>query len=196
LNAGPGFGGSCLPEQAIALAELAAARGVPTPLVDSVSASNGTHQQAIVDRLASLLPGATLRERRIAVLGLAFKARTDDVRESPALALVRRLREAGADVVATDPRAGARATAADPQLVLAPGVDEAVEGVDAVLVATEWPEYGSLDWGSLARRMRGDLVYDTRAIVDRAAVAAAGLRLATLGGRDVSRPAASVADPG
>jgi UDPglucose 6-dehydrogenase len=184
LNAGPGFGGSCLPEQAIALAELAAARSVPTPLVDAITASNGTHQQAIVDRLAAHLADGRLGGCRVAVLGLAFKARTDDVRESPALALVARLREAGASVVASDPRAGARASAADPELVLAASVEVAVEGADAVLIATEWPEYGSLDWAALRARMAGDLVYDTRAIVDAATVRAAGLRLVRLGEPD------------
>ena len=192
LNAGPGFGGSCLPEQAIALSELAAARSVATPLVDAITTSNGTHQQAIVDRLAQHLaaPGSptSLVGCRVAVLGLAFKARTDDVRESPALALVARLRAAGASVVASDPRAGARALAADPQLSLADDAAAAVDGADAVLVATEWPEYGELDWAALRRRMAGDLVYDTRAIVDPAAVRAAGLRLLRLGEQDVAAP--------
>lgn len=189
LTAGPGFGGSCLPEQAIALAELAAARGVPTPLVEAVSESNATHQRSIVHRLGRHLPGGSLDGSRIAVFGLAFKARTDDVRESPALALVRILRAAGASVVASDPRAGARAQAADPELHLAADVDEAADGADAILVATEWPEYATLDWARLARRMRGDLVYDTRAIVDTTAVTDAGLRLVTLGGRDAVAPA-------
>jgi UDPglucose 6-dehydrogenase len=197
LNAGPGFGGSCLPEQAVALSRLAAARDIPTPLVDAVTHSNDTHQRAIVARLTGLLGArdagsngrGPLAGRRIAVFGLAFKARTDDVRSSPALALVQRLREAGADVVATDPRAGSRARAADPALQLAVDVVEAAQGADAILVATEWPEYATLDWAVLARRMRGDLVYDTRAVVDRAAVTSAGLRLAMLGGRDVANPA-------
>lgn len=188
LTAGPGFGGSCLPEQAVALSELAAARSVQTPLVDAITASNGTHQQAIVERLAAHLGGESgtrqLRGCRVAVLGLAFKARTDDVRESPALALVARLRAAGASVLASDPRAGARAQAVDPELALAASVDAAVDGADAVLIATEWPEYGSLDWVALRRRMAGDLVYDTRAIVDPAAVRAAGLRLVRLGEPD------------
>jgi UDPglucose 6-dehydrogenase len=188
LTAGPGFGGSCLPEQAVALSELAAARSVPTPLVDAITASNGAHQQAIVDRLAAHLFGETgtrqLSGCRVAVLGLAFKAHTDDVRESPALALVARLRAAGASVVASDPRAGVRAQAADPDLALAASVEQALDGADAALIATEWPEYGSLDWAGLRRRMAGDLVYDTRAIVDPAAVRAAGLRLVRLGEPD------------
>jgi UDPglucose 6-dehydrogenase len=211
LTAGPGFGGSCLPEQAIALSRLAGGRSVPTPLVDAVTESNATHQRAIVTRLAQLLdrsPGrgdagdGTARGRRplagcrIAVFGLAFKARTDDVRASPALALVQLLRTAGADVIATDPRAGSRAQAADPDLSVAADVVEAAEGADAILVVTEWPEYATLDWAVLARRMRGDLVYDTRGVVDRSAVTAAGLRHAVLGGRDIARSTAPAAADG
>jgi UDPglucose 6-dehydrogenase len=180
LTAGPGYGGSCLPEQAIALSLITAARNIPTPLIAAVSHSNETHQRAIVDRLATLV-GGTLRDRRVAVLGLAFKANTDDVRESPALSLAEYVREAGAEVVGTDPRAAAKARRLDPELRTADTVEEAVTDADAVLVATEWRDYATLDWVDLARRMRGDLVYDTRDVVPAAAVTAAGLRYASLG---------------
>jgi UDPglucose 6-dehydrogenase len=190
LNAGPGFGGSCFPEQAVGLAQVSAALGLPTPLIDSVSRSNDAHQRSIVDALGGLLGGRdaangqssmALRGRRIALLGLAFKANTDDVRESPALALARYLRAAGASVVATDPRAIAKARHADPALEAVPSVAEAVEGADAILVATEWREFAELDWIDLAARMAGDLVYDTRNIVVARDVSEAGLRLVTLG---------------
>jgi len=180
LTAGPGYGGSCLPEQAIALSLITAARNIPTPLIAAVSHSNETHQRAIVARLATLV-GGSLRGRRVAVLGLAFKANTDDVRESPALSLAEYVREAGAEVVATDPRAVAKARRLDPELLTADTVAEAVTDADAVLVATEWRDYAALDWADLARRMRGDLVYDTRDIVPAAAVTGAGLRYASLG---------------
>jgi UDPglucose 6-dehydrogenase len=186
LDAGPGFGGSCLPEQAVALAAIAAGAGIPAPLIDAVAAANGAHQRAIVRRLATLLVASAedvtaLRGRRIALLGLAFKANTDDVRESPALAIAAELRAAGAEVVATDPRAADAATRADPSLRVAASPEAAADGVDAVLVVTEWPEYGALDWRRIASAMDGDLVYDTRAVVDGAAVTAAGLRLERLG---------------
>jgi UDPglucose 6-dehydrogenase len=180
LTAGPGYGGSCLPEQAIALSLITAARNIPTPLIAAVSQSNETHQRAIVDRLATLV-GGSLRGRRVAVLGLAFKANTDDVRESPALSLAEYVRDAGAEVVATDPRAVAKARRLDPELRTADTVEEAVTDADAVLVATEWRDYAGLDWADLASRMRGDLVYDTRDIVPAAAVTGAGLRYASLG---------------
>jgi UDPglucose 6-dehydrogenase len=184
LDAGPGFGGSCLPEQADALSGIAAGAGVPAPLIDAVSISNHTHQAAIVARLADSLaghPGATLDGRTIGLFGLAFKANTDDVRESPALAIAARLREAGATVNATDPVAGPNARRSDPALTLVDSPAAAAVGADAVLVVTEWAEYRTLDWAGIAAAMRGTLVYDTRAVVDTAAVEAAGLHLERLG---------------
>ena len=191
LTAGPGYGGSCLPEQAMALSLITAARDIPTPLIEAVSRSNETHQRAIVSRLAALLDdgaataaggsGQGLAGARIALLGLAFKANTDDVRESPALSLARYLREAGATVVGTDPRAIGNACRADPDLLTVDTVAEAMAGADAVLVATEWREFAELDWRDLAGRMAGDLVYDTRDILAADEVRAAGLRYASLG---------------
>jgi UDPglucose 6-dehydrogenase len=191
LTAGPGYGGSCLPEQAIALSLITAAHDIPTPLIEAVSRSNETHQRAIVSRLAALLdsghattaggPQRGLAGARIALLGLAFKANTDDVRESPALSLAGYLRDAGATVVGTDPRAIGKARRADPDLLTADTVAEAMTGADAALVATEWREFADLDWPDLATRMAGDLVYDTRDIVAADRVRAAGLRYASLG---------------
>ncbi|MBI2781265.1 MAG: UDP-glucose/GDP-mannose dehydrogenase family protein [Chloroflexi bacterium] len=194
LDAGPGFGGSCLPEQAVALSSLAGAAGVPAPVLDAVAVANDAHQRAIVARLAGLLdtdavpvePAASggrlpLAGRRIALLGLAFKANTDDVRESPALALAALLGEAGATVVATDPRASERARRVAPDLAIASTPEAAAAGADAILVATEWAEYRSIDWAACARALRGDLVFDLRGVVDRAAAERAGLRTVALG---------------
>ncbi|HET7725831.1 MAG TPA: nucleotide sugar dehydrogenase [Candidatus Limnocylindrales bacterium] len=182
LRPGPGFGGSCLPEQAVAIALQTAALDVEAPLLSAIHRSNATHQRQVVGRLETLLGGpGSLAGRRVAVLGLSFKADTDDVRESPALALAAHLREAGSEVVGYDPRANARARRADPALETADDAAAAVTGADAVVIATEWPEFGALDWGAVAAAMRGDLVYDTRAVADVEAVRAAGLRLERLG---------------
>ena len=183
LDAGPGFGGSCLPEQATALTVESARAAVDAPLIAAVERSNERHQAAIVERLARLL-GGSVRGSRVAVLGLAFKANTDDVRQSPALAIVRLLRDAGASVVATDPRAVPRARLADPALETAVDPEAAVAGADALVIATEWQEYRSLAWGPIAAAMRGDLVFDTRSVADPTAVADAGLRLVALGRPD------------
>ncbi|MGZ8437624.1 MAG: UDP-glucose dehydrogenase family protein [Candidatus Limnocylindrales bacterium] len=191
LKPGPGIGGSCLPEQAIAIALQTAALDVAAPLRSSVHRSNAVHQREIVARLEALLGGpGSLRGRRIAQLGLAFKADTDDVRESPALALAANLRAAGADVLAHDPRAERRARLADPTLVIAPTALEALDGAEAVVVVTEWAEYGAIDWVAAAAAMRGTLVYDTRGIVDVEAARRAGLRVERLGRPGAGQPAA------
>lgn len=196
MQPGPGIGGSCLPEQAIAIALETAARNVEAPLLSAVHRSNGVHQRQIVARLEQLLGGpGSLAGSRIALLGLAFKANTDDVRESPALALAATMRAAGAVVRSHDPRAERRALLADPELSIAASPQEALEGADAVVVATEWSDYAQLDWTAAAAAMRGNLVYDTRAIVDLAAARAAGLHVERLGRPGDDAPARAVRRP-
>ena len=190
MQPGPGVGGSCLPEQAVAIALETVALDIEAPLLSAIHRSNATHQRQIVAQLERLLGGpGSLAGRRIGLFGLAFKANTDDVRESPALALAANLRAAGADVLAHDPRAEARARLADPLLAVAGTPIEAARDADAVVVATEWADYRTVDWGAVAAAMRGTLVYDTRAVVDIEAAQAAGLTVVRLG-----RPTESV-DP-
>ena len=194
LRPGPGIGGSCLPEQALAIALETAALDLETPLLAAVHRSNAVHQGQIVARLETLLGGpGSLAGRRVALLGLAFKANTDDVRESPALAIAASLRAAGATVLAHDPRAEARARLADPLLAIAGTPPEALRGADAVVVATEWADYRTIDWVAGAAAMRGTLVYDTRGVVDVEAARAAGLRLERLGRPSADQPEAGVA---
>ncbi len=194
LRPGPGIGGSCLPEQAIAIALQAAALEVDAPLLSAVHRSNAVHQREIVTRLETLLGGpGSLVGRRIGLLGLAFKANTDDVRESPALAMAANLRAAGAEVVGHDPRAEPRARLADPALAIAATALEALQDADAVVVATEWPDYRAIDWVAGAAAMRGTLVYDTRGVVDAEAARAAGLRLERLGRPGADQSGAGVA---
>jgi nucleotide sugar dehydrogenase len=193
LDAGPGFGGSCLPEQTVALSLFAHGADVPAPVIDAVAVANDAHQRAIVARLAVLLDdtepagspradGAkSLAGRHVALLGLAFKANTDDVRESPSLAIAGRLRDAGATVVATDPQAIGKALRVDPELQVGATPLDVAAGADAIVVVTEWPEYGTIDWVACAGAMRGNLVFDLRRIVDPVAVRHAGLRPVFLG---------------
>ena len=186
LRPGPGYGGSCLPEQAVAIGRELEAREVPGELLRAVGRVNATHQKALVARLAALLGG--LSGRRVALLGLAFKSGTDDVRESPALVLARELRAAGATVVGHDPKAARTAAAADPELEVARSVEEALTGADVAVVTTEWPQYTGIDWAVVAPAMAGELVFDTRGIVDGRAVAAAGLRFVALGRPEKAAP--------
>lgn len=180
LQPGPGFGGSCFPDQAASIGLEAERRGIQAPLLASITPSNARHQAELVTEVGRWL-GRDLAGSRIGILGLAFKANTDDVRESPALAIIRGLRAAGAEVSGYDPVAGPNAQRADPELVLRASPAEVASGADAVVVVTEWAAFGELDWADLAPRMRGDLVYDARRICSPDAVAAAGLRYVPLG---------------
>jgi UDPglucose 6-dehydrogenase len=186
LSPGPGFGGSCFPSQARALPQLAASYGVQTPLLDAIWPSNTSQAEWLLDGLER----AARRElmgMRVALLGLTFKAGTDDLRESPALRLGQALLARGATVAAYDPVSLTAGVA----LISGGGPDAAVEaatsaadacaGADAVVVATEWPEFGALDWATVAPTMAGDVIIDGRRVVDTAAAAAAGLRVVALG---------------
>ena len=155
LRAGIGFGGSCLPKDVDALRTFASERRVPTPFLDAVVSVN----RARPGRVTAILDGALggLRDRTVAVFGLAFKPGTDDLRDSPALALIRALREAGAVVRGWDPMIrhvdGITVTATP---------EPALDGADAAVIATAWPELVALDWRRLTRPMRRRVVLDGR----------------------------------
>src|SRR5438132_986227 len=151
LRAGVGFGGSCLPKDVDALRGLAAERGVATPLLDAVMAVNRQRAGQVVTNLGAALGG--LAGRVIAVLGLAFKPGTDDVRDSPAVALIHGLLAAGASVQAYDPLVRA-VPALGGQVALRPAPEAALAGADAVVIATACPEFRTLDWQACARAMR------------------------------------------
>jgi UDPglucose 6-dehydrogenase len=189
LSPGPGFGGSCFPSQARALPRLAHGHGVQTPLMDAIWPSNVAQADWLIGGLERAA-GREVRGMRVALLGLTFKAGTDDLRESPALRLGRALLERGAHLVTYDPVALAPGAALLQQIALERGaglvevassVTEACRAANAVVVATEWPEFGALDWAGIAPAMAGDLVVDGRRIVDGGAAAAAGLRVVALG---------------
>ncbi len=160
LRAGSGYGGSCLPKDTAALRAYARGAGAPTPLLDAVEEVNRARPGAVADMIARELDG--LAGRRIGLLGLAFKPGTDDVRESPAIALASSLTGRGADVVAWDPVVRAPVAGLHPSVALASGAEEALRDADAAVVATAWPELRRLDWGALAALMARPVVFDAR----------------------------------
>jgi UDPglucose 6-dehydrogenase len=186
LSPGPGFGGSCFPSQARALPQLAASHGVQTPLLDAIWPSNVRQADWLLDGLERAA-GRSLAGTRVALLGLTFKAGTDDLRESPALRLGQALLARGATVAAYDPvslEAGVvmlRGLAPDTPVEAAASVADACAGAEAVVIATEWPEFAELDWTALAPTMAGDVVVDGRRVVDAEAASAADLRVVALG---------------
>jgi len=174
-----GFGGSCLPKELQALAAAGAARGLSMDVTKAASSANSAQQARFAERIESVLGG--LGGRRIGLLGLAFKAGTDDVRESPALAVAAQLLDAGASVRAYDPQAAANAVAVLPRLEIAASAAEALEGADAAVIGTEWPEFAALDWAALRARMVQPTVLDGRRILDARRMRELGFRYEAVG---------------
>jgi len=164
LYAGPGYGGSCFPKDISALSALAQDHGKSLAIVDAASHANMRQHQYVIDRVLSLFPDG-LAKKEIAVWGLAFKPETDDVRESPAGPLVRRLLELGANVRAHDPEAAANfATAYAPQAKYFDNEYDALDGADGLIVMTEWRHFRNPDLDELRRRMRTPKIVDARNI--------------------------------
>jgi UDPglucose 6-dehydrogenase len=168
LHPGPGYGGSCFPKDTRALAALGSSFGVPQRIVESAIDVNDRQQHLVVEKLTAALGG--LSGRRIAVLGLAFKPNTSDVREAPAIHLCHRLASAGACVRACDPVAATEAAHALEGLGAAVEITadayEAAVGADAVVIMTEWNEFRTLDLTRLAGVMRTPVLFDTRNVLD------------------------------
>jgi UDPglucose 6-dehydrogenase len=145
----------------------------------AASSANAAQQARFADRIARLLVG--LEGRTIGLLGLAFKAGTDDVRESPAVALASQLISWGATVRAYDPQAGANALRSEPRMAVFGSAAEALVGADMAVIATEWPEFRELDWEALRDRLTQPLIVDGRRMLDSAAMEALGYRYEAVG---------------
>ncbi len=184
LQAGIGFGGSCFPKDVAALKQLAGNSGYHFQLLNSVIEVNELQKRRVIAKLQKHL--GSLVDKEIALLGLAFKPNTDDMREASSLVLSARLQAAGARVRAYDPVAEAEARKLIRGVTFCASATEAVEGADAVVLVTEWPEFGELDLADIAGRMRGDIVIDGRNFLDADAVLEAGLHYDAVG-----RPARS-----
>ena len=162
LRAGIGFGGSCFPKDSLALKQLAANSGYHFQLLAAVIEVNELQKRRVIQKLERRL--GSLRGKKIALLGLAFKPGTDDMREAPSLVLAERLRAEGAEVTAWDPIADG--TAHLNGAFIAGSALEALEGADAAVLVTEWPELRELDWGEAGKRMRNRLLVDGRNMLD------------------------------
>jgi UDPglucose 6-dehydrogenase len=173
LQAGLGFGGSCFPKDVTALKQLAGNSGYHFQLLNSVIEVNELQKRRVMGKLQKHL--GTLVGKKIGLLGLAFKPNTDDMREATSLVLSARLQAAGATVSAYDPIAEEEARKLITGVEFAPNALEVVQDADAVVLVTEWDEFRGLDWGEVARAMRGTLLIDGRNALDADAVRAAGL---------------------
>jgi UDPglucose 6-dehydrogenase len=173
LQAGIGFGGSCFPKDVDALKQLAGNSGYHFQLLTAVIEVNELQKRRVIAKLQKHLGG--LVGKRVALLGLAFKPNTDDMREASSLVLSARLNADGAIVSAYDPVAEEEARTLMSGLRFADSAMNALRDVDAVVLVTEWPEFLELDWREVAGTMSGTLVIDGRNALDPDAVRAAGL---------------------
>jgi len=182
LNAGLGFGGGCLPKDIRAFMARAGELGADQALtfLREVDRINMRRRERAVDLAREMLGGSILG-RKIAVLGLAFKPDSDDVRDSPALNVAAQLSLQGAAVTCHDPRAMANAKVRFPELTFADSVDDAVAGADAIMVLTEWSEYRSLDPAALRAGVSSAIVIDGRNCLDPESWRDAGWRYRALG---------------
>jgi UDPglucose 6-dehydrogenase len=173
LRPGIGYGGSCFPKDVSALKLLAGNSGYHFQLLNAVIEVNELQKRRVIRKLQKHL--GTLVGKRIALLGLAFKANTDDMREASSLVLAARLQGEGATVVAYDPLAEEEARKLMPGVAFSDSADGALEQADAAVLVTEWPEFTEIDWRDAAGRMAGTVVIDGRNHLDAAELTAAGL---------------------
>lgn len=180
LSAGIGFGGSCFPKDVTALAFLAKRLGYEPLMLDTALRINEAQPYRLVE-LAETAIGS-LHGKCIAVLGLAFKDNTDDMREAPSIRIIDRLLEKGASVVAFDPQAADNARKIwGERIAYAKNALDALDGADACLIVTEWGEFGKIKAGEFKTRMRNAVVIEGRNVLDRAALVKAGVRYLGVG---------------
>ena len=180
LRAGIGYGGSCFPKDVAAFRAVTREFGFEFPLLDEIHRINEEQRARFIKKVRGAL--RTLKHKKLAVLGLAFKDGTDDVRESPAIKVIDMLLQEKCRIVAFDPAAMERARQVlGDRISYAPDAYVAAEGADALLILTEWKEFTNLDLRRIKRLLRSPLVLDGRNLFDRAEMAAAGLAYHSIG---------------
>lgn len=189
LRAGLGYGGSCFPKDAAALQALAAQRGCALPLLEEVQRINANQREQFLETIAQAL--GKIEGKRIAALGLAFKGGTDDIRSSPAIAIVEKLLERGARVCAFDPAAmeRSRAQVQHRSLHFATDPYEAARDAHAALILTDWDEFRTLDLERLKSTLADPVMFDGRNLFSPKAMAAQGFSYYSIG-RAAAIPAA------
>jgi UDPglucose 6-dehydrogenase len=192
---GMGYGGSCFPKDVRALTHAASRAGYDAELLESVESVNNRQKNRLFERISDHY-GRNLRGKTVAVWGLSFKPKTDDMRDAPSRVLMEKLWQAGAEVRAYDPEAmdeTRRLYADAPALTLCKTSEEAVTGADALAIVTEWQEFRSPDFQMLKERLADAVIFDGRNLYDPDVVESLGLAYYGIGrGRSVTRPEAPV----
>lgn len=175
LNAGIGFGGSCFPKDLSAFIKISSQLGYDFQLLKEVQRINADQMDRFLGKITDAL--WVLKDKRIGVLGLAFKQNTDDVRQSPAIELCQRLLKEGALLRVHDPKAMDKARAVlppGPAVEYVAAAQDVPEGCDALVIATEWPEFATLDWACVRHAMVAPLIFDGRNLLDLAQMESLG----------------------
>ncbi len=164
LQAGVGYGGSCFPKDVKALMQTMKENGCETKILEAIEAVNEEQKRSLIPKLQKFLP--TLKGKTIAILGLAFKPKTDDIREAPSVVLIKELQRLGAAIKAFDPVAEENAKAIVGGIFYAKSPYDAIEGSDALIIVTEWNEFRTLDREKVKGIMRSQIIIDGRNIYD------------------------------
>jgi UDPglucose 6-dehydrogenase len=180
LDAGPGFGGSCLPKDTRALVKTALGHDVPLRIVEAMLAVNDDRKRGMARKVATAL-GGNLRGRTIGVLGLTFKPDTDDMREAPSIPLVAGLRALGAQVRAYDPVGMEQARHELPDIAYCRDAYDCARGADALVIVTEWEQFRALDLSRLKREMAQPVIVDLRNVYRREDMTAHGFVYESVG---------------
>lgn len=169
LKAGPGFGGSCFPKDILALSYLAHQNKQPCRILDSVIASNQDRMKHMVTKITNAL--GNLQGKTLAILGITFKAGTDDVRSSPALEIAYLLQKAEANLRIYDPEGMKNAAELIKDVTFTSSSYEATESADAVIILTEWEEFAQLDFDRIKSLIKAPVIFDLRNILDQSKLA-------------------------
>jgi UDPglucose 6-dehydrogenase len=180
LHAGPGIGGSCLPKDGLALIRTALDHGAPLRILETVCTVNEQRKRAMARKVAAALEGS-VRGKTIAVLGLTFKADTDDTRDSPAIPLITALQDLGGAIRAYDPAGMEQAKLSLSAVEFCDSAYAAAQGADALVIATEWQQFRGLDLDRLRGAMAQPLVIDLRNIFDAGDMSRAKFRYVGIG---------------
>lgn len=183
MHPGPGYGGSCFPKDTLALTHIAADVHKPTKIVEAVVNSNADRHYQMVKKITSACEGSA-HGKRLAILGLTFKANTDDMRYSPSLVIVPELVKAGATLRLYDPvglQEAKKYISPSSAITWCASLADAVQQVDGVVIITEWDEFVSMDLERLKQHMRGNLIVDLRNILQSQVVTMHGLRYISIG---------------
>ncbi len=180
LHAGPGYGGSCFPKDTLALLKTSQDYDAPQRIVEAVVAVNDNRKRAMGRKVIAAM-GGDVRGKTVALLGLTFKPNTDDMRDSPAIAIAQTLEDAGATVRAYDPEGMEQAKPLLPKLTYCKSAYDAAEGADAIVIATEWDAFRALDLGRIKSLLTQPIFVDLRNVYPRTMIEGAGFTYSGVG---------------